>query len=54
MDCEQEKPQLIVEIYDGFLHALKRTSVCSKHWKRFSEGDINLFSSSIEFQLGLA
>lgn len=54
MDCEKGKPQLIVEIYDSFFHALKRTSVCSKHWERYSEGDINLFNSSIEFSLGLA
>jgi hypothetical protein len=54
MDCEEGKPQLVVEIYEGFFHALKRTSVCSKHWERYCEGDINLFSSSIEFSLGLA
>jgi hypothetical protein len=51
--CEEGKPQLIVEIYDGFFHALKRTSICSKHWKHFLEGDINLFNSTIEFPLGL-
>ena len=53
-ECEKGKPQLIIEIYDGFFHALKRTSVCSKHWKHFLEGDINLFNSTIEFPLGLA
>lgn len=53
-ECEKGKPQLIVEIYDGFFHALKRTSVCSNHWKHLLEGDINLFNSTIEFPLGLA
>lgn len=53
-ECAEGKSQLIVEIYDGFFQALKRTSVCSKHSKHFLAGDINLFNSTIEFPLGLA
>ncbi len=54
VDMNCEKPHLIVEIYDGFFHALKCTSICSKHWKRYSEGEINLFNTSVDFSLGLA
>jgi len=54
MSCEAGKPYLIVEIHDNFFHALKRTAICARHWKRYCEGDINLFDSSVEFRLGLA
>jgi len=54
MDCIEGKPYLIIEIYDGFFHTLKRTSICPKHWRYYTEGDINFFNPTIEFSLGLA
>jgi hypothetical protein len=50
--CHEQTPKLIVEIYDGFFHSLKRTSICSNHLKQYSLGKVNLLSPEVRFPLG--
>jgi len=53
-DCNKSEPPLSIEIYEGFFPVLKRTSVCSNHWKYYLEAEVDLFDPRVQFQFGLA
>jgi hypothetical protein len=53
-DCDKSEPPLRIEIYEGFFQVLKRTSVCSNHWKYYLEAEVDFFNPRIEFHFGLA
>jgi len=53
-DCDESDPPLTIEIYEGFFKVLKRTTICSNHWKHYLEAEVNLFDPKVQFQFGLA
>lgn len=47
-------PQLVVEVYDGFLRKLKRASLCDLHWHYLGKADVDMLDPAVEVRVVLA